>query len=181
VVLVEGSVVLGVLTYLAPAVQSLGFSAGMAGLVAASFGVGALGFSRLVRTLVPRIAPAGMAAIGGACLVVAWTLPVFVVSVATLAVAGLLVGASWAFLHTTLQTWATEMAPGDRATAVALFATCLFLGSAVGAAVAAPLAEAGRYPLLFGASALVAVPVAIVATVGRRRYGRAGAASAEPI
>ena len=183
VVLVEGSVVLGVLTYLAPAVQSLGFSAGIAGLVAASFGVGALGSSRLVRALVPRIAPAGMAAIGGTCLVVAWVLPVLVVSVATLAAAGLLVGASWAFLHTTLQTWATDMAPSDRATAVALFAACLFLGSAVGAAAAAPLAEAGRYPILFAASALVAVPVAIVATVGRRRYGRAGqtgAGSAEP-
>jgi predicted MFS family arabinose efflux permease len=154
-------------------VQSLGFSAGIAGLVAAAFGVGALGSSRLVRALVPRIPPAGMAAIGGTSLVAAWAIPLLVVSIATLTVAGLLVGASWAFLHTTLQTWATEMAPGDRATAVALFAASLFLGSAIGAAAAAPLAEAGRYPLLFAVSALVAVPVAIVATVGRRRYGRA--------
>ncbi|MGI5130831.1 MFS transporter [Pseudonocardia sp. CA-107938] len=170
VVMVEGSVVLGVLTYLAPAVQSLGFSAGVAGLVAATFGVGALGCSRVVRALVPRIPPAGMAAIGGSCLVVAWLLPVLVVSGPTLALAGLLVGASWAFLHTTLQTWATEMVPGERATSVALFAACLFLGSALGAAGAAPLAEAGRYPAQFAASALVAVPVAITATVGRRRY-----------
>jgi len=180
VVLVEGSVVLGVLTYLAPAAQSLGFSAGIAGLVAGAFGVGALAFSRAVRALVPRIPPAGMAAIGGTCLVVAWAVPAIVMNVATLAVAGMLVGASWAFLHTTLQTWATDMVPGERATAVALFAACLFLGSALGAAGAAPLAEAGRYPTLFAASALVAVPVAIVATVGRRRYGRAASSEAGP-
>lgn len=174
VVLVEGVVVLGVLTYLAPAVQSLGYSAGVAGLVAAAFGVGALGFSRVVRALVSRVAPAGMAAIGGACLVAAWVVPAVEVTLVTLAVAGLLVGASWAFLHTTLQTWATEMVPGERATSVGLFAACLFLGSAIGAAVAAPLAEAGAYPTVFAASALVAVPVAVAATLGRRRYARAG-------
>lgn len=174
VVLVEGAVVLGTLTYLAPAAQSLGSSASVAGLVASAFGVGALGFSRVVRAMVSRIAPAGIAAIGGTCLVVAWAIPAIAVTAVTLAVAGLLVGASWAFLHTTLQTWATEMVPGERATSVALFATCLFLGSSIGAAAAAPLAEAGAYPLVFAVSALVAVPVAITATVGRRRSVRSG-------
>ena len=43
IVLAEGVVVLGVLTYIAPAVQALGRSAAVAGLVAASFGVGAVG------------------------------------------------------------------------------------------------------------------------------------------
>ncbi len=173
VVLVEGAVVLGTLTYLAPAAQSLGTSAALAGLIASAFGVGALGFSRVVRAMVSRIPPAGIAAIGGACLIAAWTVPAIAMNLATLAVAGLLVGAAWAFLHTTLQTWATDMVPADRATSVALFAACLFLGSAIGAAVAAPLAEAGAYPVVFAVSALVAVPVAITATLGRRRYARA--------
>ncbi|HSK36350.1 MAG TPA: MFS transporter, partial [Actinomycetota bacterium] len=98
IVLVEGAVVLGVLTYLAPAVQWLGRSAAMAGLVAATFGAGALACSRLVRVLVPRVPRAGMAAIGGLCLVAGWAVPAVSVSVATVAVAGLAVGASWAFL-----------------------------------------------------------------------------------
>ncbi|SHL23978.1 Predicted arabinose efflux permease, MFS family [Pseudonocardia thermophila] len=170
IALVEGAVVLGVLTYLAPAAQSLGWSAGVAGLIAAAYGVGALGFSRVVRALVPRIPPAGMAAIGGVCLVAAWAVPVLGLNLVTLAVAGLLVGASWAFLHTTLQTWATDMVPQERATAVALFATSLFLGSAIGAGVAAPFAEAGAFGPLFTVSALVAVPVAAVAALGRHRY-----------
>ena len=170
IVLVEGAVVLGVLTYLAPAVQWLGRSAAMAGLVAAAFGAGALACSRLVRVLVPRVPRAGMAAIGGLCLVAGWAVPAVSVSVATVAVAGLAVGASWAFLHTTLQTWATEMVPAERASAVALFATSLFLGSALGAAAAAPGAEAGRYGTVFACAAVVAVPVAVAACWGRHRW-----------
>ncbi len=172
IVLAEGVVVLGALTYIAPAVQALGRSAAIAGLVAASFGVGAVACSRLVRALVARVSSPGMAAIGGLCLVVAWAVPAVTVSIATLAVAGFGVGASWAFLHTTLQTWATEMVPTARATAVALFATSLFLGSAIGTAVAAPAAEAGAYGAVFGWAALGAVPVALVAWWGRRRWVR---------
>jgi len=172
VVLAEGVVVLGVLTYVAPAVQALGRSTTVAGLVAASFGVGAVACSRLVRALVARVSSPGIAAIGGLCLVVAWVVPAVSVSVWTLAVAGFGVGASWAFLHTTLQTWATEMVPGERATSVALFATSLFLGSAIGTAVAAPAAEAGAYAAVFAWSAVGAVPVALAAWWGRRRWVR---------
>ena len=172
IVLAEGAVVLGVLTYIAPAVQALGWSAAVAGLVAASFGVGALVCSRLVRALVARVSSPGIAAIGGLCLVVAWAVPAVSVSVATLAVAGFGVGASWAFLHTTLQTWATEMVPSARATAVALFATGLFLGSAIGTAAAAPAAEAGAYAAVFTWAAIGAVPVALAAWWGRRRWVR---------
>ena len=172
VVLAEGAVVLGVLTYIAPAVQALGRSATVAGLVAASFGVGAVVCSRLVRAMVDRVSSPGIAAIGGLCLVVAWAVPAFSVSVVTLTIAGFGVGASWAFLHTTLQTWATEMVPGERATSVALFATCLFLGSAIGTAVAAPAAEAGAYAAVFAWSAAVAVPVVLAAWWGRRRWVR---------
>src|SRR4051794_32004127 len=166
IVLTEGAVVLGVLTYLAPAVQALGRSAAVAGLVAAAFRVGALTCSQLGKALVTRGPRAGMAAPRGPGPVAGgggppgagagadggrggWAVPAVAVSVATVAVAGFAVGASWAFLHTTLQTWATEMVPAERATAVALFATALFLGSAIGTAVAAPSAEAGAYTTVF--------------------------------
>ena len=178
IVLAEGVVVLGVLTFVAPAVQALGMSAAVAGLVAATFGVGAVICSRLVRALVDRVTPAGLAAIGGACLVAAWALPAVTVSVATLAVAGFGVGASWAFLHTTLQTWATEMVAGERATSVALFATALFLGSAIGTAAAAPVAEAGAFGLVCAWAAVGSVPVALAAWWGRRRWARRGPSSA---
>ncbi|WP_300014577.1 MFS transporter [Pseudonocardia sp.] len=169
---VEGVVVLGVLTYLAPAVQSLGSSATVAGLVAAAYGVGAFGFSRLVRSLVGRVSPAGLAAIGGGFLVAAWAVPAVAVSIVTVTAAGLLIGGSWAFLHSTLQTWVTEVVPGERATAVALFAATLFLGSAAGTALFAPLAGAGAFGPMFLVALVAAVPLAVLCVLGRAAYAR---------
>lgn len=170
----EGIVVLGVLTFLAPAAQSLGTSATVAGLVAAGYGVGALAWSRLVRRLVGRVSPAGLAAIGGGFLVAAWIVPLVALNLMTITVAGLLVGGSWAFLHSTLQAWITEVVPGERASAVALFAASLFLGSAAGTALFAPLAEAGTYGLVFGLAVAASVPVALLSAAGRRAYARRG-------
>lgn len=169
----EGVVVLGVLTFLAPAAQSLGTSATVAGLVAAGYGLGALAWSRLVRRLVGRVSPAGLAAIGGAFLVAAWVVPVVALNLVTIAVAGVLVGGSWAFLHSTLQAWVTEVVPGERASAVALFAASLFLGSAAGTALFAPPAEAGAYGVVFGVAVAAAVPLALLSAAGRRAYARA--------
>ena len=169
---VEGVVVLAALTYLAPALQSLGSSAGVAGLVSGGYGVGALLFSRLVRRLVGRVPPAGLAAIGGAFLLAAWTGPALLVSTATVLGAGIGLGAAWAFLHSTLQTWATLVVPRARASAVALFAAVLFLGSAAGTSLAAPLADAGAFGTVFGAALLVAVPLVLAAVLARWRYGR---------
>jgi predicted MFS family arabinose efflux permease len=170
-VFVEGAVLLGVLTYLAPAVQWLGASAAVAGLVAASFGVSSLAWTRLVRLLVGRRSPAALAAVGGALLVAGWAVPSVTVHIATLVAAGLLLGGTWAFLHTTMQTWATEVVPRERATAVALFAALLFLGASTGTALAAPLAEAGAFDTVFRIALAVAVPLALAAAAARRRYG----------
>jgi predicted MFS family arabinose efflux permease len=170
-VFVEGIAVLGVLTYLAPAVQSLGSSAALAGLVAASFGVGALAWSRLVRSLVGRSSAGGLATIGGALLVAGWAVPAVAVNIATVTIAGLLLGGSWAFLHTTLQSWATEVVPTERATAVALFAALLFLGSSAGTAAVGPLADSGAFGTAFRLALVVAVPLALAAAVARTRYG----------
>lgn len=169
-VFVEGAVVLGVLTYLPAAVQGLGFTAWIAGLAGGAFGVGALIWSRVVRVLVGRLSPAGMCAVGGALLVVGWAVPAVAVNVPTVVAAGLLIGGAWAFLHTTLQSWATQVVPGERATAVALFAGLLFLGSSAGTAAAAGPAEAGAFGPVFLVAVIVAVPLAIAAALARHRW-----------
>jgi predicted MFS family arabinose efflux permease len=170
IVFVEGVVVLGVLTYLAPAVQSLGFSAGVAGLAAAAFGAGAAAWSRAVRPLVGRVPPAGLAASGGAMLVAGWAVPSVAVTLPAVVVAGLLLGGSWAFLHSTLQNWATQVVPAHRATAVALFAALLFLGSSAGTALAAPLAGAGDFVTAFRVALAISVPLVVAAAYARHRY-----------
>jgi predicted MFS family arabinose efflux permease len=179
-VLVEGVAVLGTLTYLAPAVQSHGSSAAVAGLVAASFGVGAMALTRLVRPLVGRLSAAGLATVGAVLLAAGWAVPAIIVTPATVVVAGLLLGGSWAFLHTTLQSWITEVVPQERATAVALFAALLFLGGSAGTAAAAPLADAGAFEAVFRVALVICVPLALAAVLARRRYGDRGVVGPAP-
>ena len=52
-------------------------------------------------------------------------------------------------MHSTLQTWATSVAPQARAQVVPLFAACLFLGGSTGAALGGLLAGTGHYGPLF--------------------------------
>jgi predicted MFS family arabinose efflux permease len=174
-VFVEGAVVLGALTYLPAAVQDLGWSAGVAGLASAAYGVAALGFSRLVRALVGRLSRALIAGIGGALMVLGWAVPALWLSVPAVIVAGVLIGGAWAFLHTTLQSWATEVVPAERATSVALFATLLFFGSSVGTAVAGGAVESGAFGPVFAVAAVAAVPLTAAAAVALRRYARTAA------
>ena len=170
IVFVEGMVVLGVLTYLAAAVQSLGSTAAVAGFAAAAFGVGAVAWSRVVRSLVGRLPAAGLAVIGGGLLVVGWAVPSVAVTLPTVVAAGLLLGGSWAFLRSTLQSWATEVVPEQRATAVALFAALLFLGSSAGTASVAPLAGAGDFATAFRVALAISVPLVVIAALARHRY-----------
>jgi predicted MFS family arabinose efflux permease len=172
VVFVEGAVVLGALTYLPAAVQGLGWSAGVAGLVSAAYGVAALAFSRLVRALVGRLSRAAIAGTGGALMVLGWALPAVWLGVPTVLAAGVLIGGAWAFLHTTLQSWATEVVPAERATAVALFATLLFFGSSVGTAAAGGAVESGAFGPVFAVAAVAAVPLAAASALALRRYAR---------
>ena len=85
-----------------------------------------------------------------------------------------LLGLAWASLHSSLQTWATEVLPAARATIVSLFAGALFCGSALTAVAVAGLADAGRYGTIFLLAALGTAPFGLVATWGRARWQRTG-------
>jgi predicted MFS family arabinose efflux permease len=59
-------------------------------------------------------------------------------------------------IHNTLQTHATQMVPDARGLAVATFASCLFLGQAVGVAAAAPVFDnTGAVPIFLVAGVLL--------------------------
>jgi predicted MFS family arabinose efflux permease len=84
----------------------------------------------------------------------------------------LLLGLAWAAMHSSLQTWATEVLPAARATIVSLFAGALFVGSALAAVVVAGLADAGRFAVIYAAYAVLAVPLGLAATRARSRWRR---------
>ncbi len=91
---------------------------------------------------------------------------------ASAVVVAVLLGLAWCAMHSTLQTWATEVLPAARATVVSLFAGALFAGSAVASVAAADLADAGRYGVVFGVAAVLAVPLGVAGVVGRSRWPR---------
>jgi predicted MFS family arabinose efflux permease len=166
----EGAVLLGVLTLLPAAVEATGASTSLAGAVTGVYGLAVLASSGLVRLLARRRQPARLIALGAgsallACLVLGWsqTAPVAVV-------VAVLLGLAWTAMHSTLQTWATEVAPQARAVVVSFFAGSLFIGSAVAAVAVAGLAGDGRYGTVFLIAAALTVPLGVVATWGRARW-----------
>ncbi|MCU1668457.1 MAG: transporter [Blastococcus sp.] len=168
---VEGAALTGSFTFVAPGVQhATGAGAGLAGTVVAVYGIAVLGFSRVVRPLSARLTTPTLLVIGGVCGVLGFgVLAVqrgFVAGVA----ACVLLGAAWAFMHSTLQTWATSVAPQARAQVVPLFSACLFLGGSTGAALGGLFAGAGHYGPLFALSAVLFVPLTAVSAVTRRTY-----------
>ncbi|MDR8409226.1 MFS transporter [Nonomuraea sp. 3-1Str] len=168
---VEGAVLLGLLPYLATALQHHGVTAAVAGLATAVYGVGLWLLSRLVKRL-SRTWPAPLLiAVGGTQLCLGHALVAVHVSLVTVMAAALLFGGGWSFMHSSLQNWATSVAPRARGTAVAFFAAALFIGGAAPSWAGGPLAGDGSYGLLFGVAAAVALPLTAVAVVGRHRYG----------
>ncbi|WP_248960144.1 MFS transporter [Sphaerisporangium perillae] len=168
----EGAVLLGVLTLLPAAVEASGASTSVAGAVTAVYGVAVLGFARVVGALSQRMHASRLIALGAVAAAVACGLTALSRAPGVaLAAAGLL-GLAWASMHSSLQTWATEVLPSARATVVSAFAGALFLGSAVAAVLVGGLAESHRYAEIFGWATVLAIPLGLFATLGRTRWIR---------
>ena len=152
---VEGAALTGAFTFVAPGVQkAAGAGSGLAGTVVAVYG-----------DRRPGLQSGGPPAVGAAVLshpaahrrhLAAYSgFGVLAVHRGLVAgmVACVLLGAAWAFMHSTLQTWATSVAPKARAQVVPLFSACLFLGGSTGAALGGMLGATGNYGPLFAVSA----------------------------
>jgi predicted MFS family arabinose efflux permease len=167
---VEGAVLLGCLTFLAPALQNDGLSAARAGAIAGLYGVGVLVFTRVVKRIANYRPAWALIGVGGLLVGAGYLLAAAGQTVGAIAITGVLLGAGWAFMHSTLQTWATTVVPEARGTGVAMFAAALFVGSAVASALGGSLADSGDYGLLFGAAALTTIPLTAAGVLARSRY-----------
>ncbi|HEX2063983.1 MAG TPA: MFS transporter [Acidimicrobiales bacterium] len=168
----EGGVMLGFLTFLAPALQVHGVSSAAAGLVVAAYGVAVFGGLQLVKGLLRRaqVPPPIMIAIGGTVLVAAFLVAASDQEIVNILAASLLIGVGYSFMHSTLQTWATEVTPEARGTATSLFVTAVFTGASIVHTQISPLASDHRFGALFTLGAAVAVPVTVVASLSRARF-----------
>ena len=169
---VEGAVVLGVLTLLAPALQSQGIGAAVAGLATAAYGVGVIITTRMVKTLSRRLSMPRLMVIGGSATVIGFAALTIHLSTVTVIIAALLLGTTWSFQHSSLQTWATAVLPRARGTVVALFAGCLFAGSALGTSIGGSLGDNNQWTLLFAITGLVAFALTVTIVISRRTFAR---------
>jgi predicted MFS family arabinose efflux permease len=171
-VLVEGTVALGYITFFAPALEEAGFGTAAAGGIVGVYGLAVIAWTRVVKVAMRRLSPTRLLATGAVLFTLSYLAPVVSPALIGIAVAALLNGGGFAFMHSTLQTWATHVAPDLRATAVSLFAACLFLGGALATAVAAPLAGSGHFRTVFAIAAATCLPLGVAAVVTRHRYDR---------
>ena len=170
--LVEGGVILGFLTYLAPALEAGGYGAAVSGLAVGLFGVATLVWTRVTGRVTERFGKSATILLGGALLAAGYATGAASQGFSGIALSAFLVGGGFAFMHPTLQNWATEVAPQARATVISFFAAALFVGSGLSTILAAPLAENGAFPLLFALAALTALPLGLAGALARRRYAR---------
>jgi len=174
----EGAIMFGFLTYFAPSLESRGIKAGLAGLVVATYGLTVIVMTQAMKPLIGKTNAVPLMTLGGLGTVAGYGVATLDQTLVGILAASALVGFGFAFLHSSIQTWATDVAPAARGTAVALFAGAAFVGGALSTAGVAGLAGRADYGLLFLLAAGMATVVTVVATVGRSRY-RAGAAGRE--
>ncbi len=167
-VLVEGMLFFGFFPYAGEALLGMEPGSGRevatrVGFVLGAFGIGGLVYAFTVRKLIRALGVRRMCVVasllGAAAYAAAGRL-----SVNWWQAAGAMLASGLAFymLHNCLQTEATELAPSARGSAVALFASALFLGQGAGPLMYGPLSQVAGHA---GAYLLVALALALLGQV----------------
>lgn len=151
----EGLFIFGALAFVAVYLQRrYAVGPGLAGTLVAAYAAGGLVYAVLARRAVRRLGERGLVAAGGAALFLGYAGLALAPALGPATVAVAAVGAGFYMLHTTVQTHITQVAPEERGSAVALFATFLFLGQAAGVWLAARVVDAAGMAPVFIAAAL---------------------------
>lgn len=151
---------LGAFTYVVTHLhREIGLSLTVAGMLMIGFSLGGIAFAFLARAWVPRLGEARLVVCGAVLSALAMTVIGLSTSALIVAPAIFLSGTGFYMMHNTLQTNATQMMPTRRGAAVALFATCFFVGQSVGVGTLGGVADRfGTQPvLLFGAAMLLPI------------------------
>jgi predicted MFS family arabinose efflux permease len=167
---------LGFLVFFAPALEATGTNPALAGLVVATYGGAVLVGTRVIKRIATRTPAWVPIAIGGAMAIAGYLAAGLDQHVVAILAASVLIGGCYSVLHSTVQAWATEIAPEVRGTAAALFVTAAFTGGAIGSGLGAFFAQQHQYGRLFFVAAALSVPVVIVAGLARARYPGSGLA-----
>jgi len=166
----EGATVLGFLVYFAPALEATGTNPAVAGLVVAAYGGAVLAGTQVIKRIASRVPAWVPISVGGAMGITGYLAAARDQHVVAILFASVMIGGFYSIFHSTMQAWATEIAPEVRGTAAALFVTSAFTGGAIGSGVGALFAQEHQYGDLFVVAAALSLPVVITAALTRSRY-----------
>lgn len=156
IVFVEALLVFGALAFVPAYLHArFGLPLASAGAVASVYALGGLLYTVIAAPVLRRLGERGLAVAGGLLLSAAFLGYLLGPGWPWALTASVLAGLGYYFLHATLQTHATQMVPSARGTAVAWFASSLFIGQAVGVALAGLVVDTAGAASLFGAAALL--------------------------
>ena len=142
VVLIEGALVFGTLSFVPLYLQMKHeVSSTMAGLITSLYSAGALIYVMISKRVIKRFGEVRMVNAGGVTLAISYIIFLSVPGWQFATVASLLCGLGYYLMHSVLQTNATQMAPERRGTSVALFASFLFAGQAIGISLGAQIVD----------------------------------------
>ena len=134
-VCLEGTIFWGGFTYLGVyANMYLGLDFYLVGLFTASFSVAAFVGSRFIPAILKKVRQQRMPALGVSLMALAFALIGLIAHWMALLLGFILLGVGFIVVHSTLQTYATELLPEARGTCMSLFAFFLFLGNGIGPA-----------------------------------------------
>jgi YNFM family putative membrane transporter len=159
----EGFLFFGGLVYLGAYLrQSFALSYLAVGALLACFGLGGLVYAISVKLLVARLGERGLILSGGLILGLAFVLIPIAPTPWSFAPVIAAIGIGFYMLHNTLQTNATQMAPHARGLAISIFASCYFLGQAVGVKICGLGIDAFGYAPVFLTNGALLVLLAIM-------------------
>jgi predicted MFS family arabinose efflux permease len=156
-VFLEGVLLFGALAFFPTHLhRAYGVPLTIAGSIVMLYGLGGVGFAAFSRVLLQHLGEPGLA-IGGAIVLVGCFATLALANRLLLAIlACLLAGFGFYMLHNTLQVNATQMAPAERGTSLALFAASLYIGQSTGVTLAGHAADRlGTAPVIFGAGLML--------------------------
>ncbi|HYR34669.1 MAG TPA: MFS transporter, partial [Burkholderiales bacterium] len=125
----EGFLIFGALAFVALHFQRrFGVGPGAAGTLVAVYAAGGLLYAAMAPRALRRFGEIGLATLGGAALTAGYAMLALSPWLPLTALGLAAIGAGFYMFHTTVQTKVTQVAPEQRGSAVALFATFLFMG-----------------------------------------------------
>jgi MFS family permease len=169
--IVEGGLLLGIFTYIVPALERDGVSVALAGILGSAYGLGIIAGAMTSRRISDRISRTTSIGVGGGMLVLAYAVAAIGHTPASLTIAAALLGLCNSLLHASLQGLATELTPAARATTVSLFVCSVFIGSSIAVALTAAQTASG-YREVFAETAAGGLIMTAAAVAVSRAWSR---------